>query len=90
MPAPDTDTEDRTALPLTLRDLIGNRKTTEEIAAAIDGTTRSVYNLVEKFKIPFIRVLNKRYYKPEDFAAALTRQEHNVSPRRRGRPREVA
>ena len=79
-----------TAPALPLSELIGNRRPLQQIAAALKCTERSVYNLVDRYRIPYVRVLNKRYLDPKDVRDALLRDQGNAPVRRRGRPRRAA
>lgn len=82
---PDTPT------PAARADLLGRDLWTYgEIAAALGCTERSIYNLVDQLRIPYVRVLGKRLVNPADFRAALTKQQMNTAPRGRGRPRKHA
>jgi hypothetical protein len=76
--------------PPRLTDLVGNKVTFQQIAAALGCSERSVYNVVNRLGIPFVRVLGKRLVDPADFRAALTKQQANAAPRGRGRPRKAA
>jgi excisionase family DNA binding protein len=67
-------------------ELIGDRVTIEQIAAALDRTTRSIYNLIDRNHIPFVRILGARYLRLDDVRQALI---GNPAPRRRGRPRKA-
>jgi hypothetical protein len=74
--------------PLGLTELVGNKLTFQQIAAALGCSERSVYNVVDQFRIPYVRVLGKRLVDPADFRAALAKQQANTAPRGRGRPQE--
>ena len=63
--------------------LIGDQRPYQEIAAALRCTVRSVYNLAKRHGIPYMKILNVRHSRPEDFRQALMGRQ---SPRRRGRP----
>ncbi len=78
------------AAPPTRADLVGNLWTFGEIAAALGCTERSIYNLVDQFRIPYVRVVGKRLVNPSDVRAALAKQQHNAPARGRGRPRNAA
>jgi hypothetical protein len=67
-------------------ELIGDRVTIEQIAAALGRTTRSIYNLIDRHRIPYVRVLNVRYLKLDDVRRALV---GDPAPRHRGRPRKA-
>jgi hypothetical protein len=69
-----------------LADLVGNRLTYAQIAAAFEVTERAVYMLVDQYKIPFIKVMNRRYVSPDDIRNAVTRVQANTPPRGPGRP----
>jgi hypothetical protein len=70
--------------------VIGNRQTYEQIAAALGSSERAIYMLVDRYKIPYIKMLNRRYVDPADIHTALLRDQANVPPRRAGRPRKAA
>ena len=69
--------------------LIGDRVTIEQAAAALNVTERSVYNAITRHSIPFVRVFGVRYLKPDAIRAALL-GEITKEPRPRGRPRKAA
>ena len=71
-------------------EIVGQRWTFPQVAAALGCTERSVYSLVAELKIPFVRVLNKRFVDPGDIRAAIERRRVNAAPRTRGRPRKTA
>jgi hypothetical protein len=75
---------------LSIADIVDDRRSFAEIATAVGCTERSVYNLVARHQIPFIRLLSKRYARPADIREALLRDETNRSPRARGRPKAAA
>jgi hypothetical protein len=68
-------------------ELIGGRVNIEQIAAALGRTTRSIYNLIDRERIPYVRVLGVRYLKLDDVRRALV---GDPAPRRRGRPASKA
>lgn len=70
-------------------ELVGQRWTLSQIAAALSCTERAVYDLVARLQLPYVRVLGKRFYDPADIRVALERQAKNHPPRR-GRPRKTA
>ena len=70
--------------------VIGPRKRFEEIAEAMGCSGRAIYLLVDKFRIPYIKVLNRRYVDPSDIQKALMRDEANTPARGPGRPRKAA
>ena len=67
--------------------VIGPRRPYEEIAQALGCSVRAVYLLVDRYRIPYIRVLNRRYLDPADIQAAAVRGEVNAEARGRGRPK---
>ena len=73
-----------------LAELIGARWSYSQIAAALGCTERAVYILVDRYRIPYIIVLNRRYVEPSAIREALLRDQVNAAPRGRGRPRKVA
>jgi excisionase family DNA binding protein len=73
-----------------LSDLIGNRWSYQQIASALQCSERAVYMLIDKHRIPYVRVLSKRYVDPDAFRAALLSEQGNAPPRGRGRPRKAA
>jgi len=79
------------ALPrLERAELVGNRRTFREIAEALGCTERSIYTLVDKHHIPYVRLLNKRFADPADIRNAILRDQSNTPARSRGRPRRAA
>ncbi len=78
------------ATPPNLTDLVGDLWTYQQLAAALGCSERSIYNLIDQLRIPYVRVLGKRLVKPADFRAALAKQQANTAPRGRGRPRKAA
>jgi hypothetical protein len=73
-----------------LNELIGNRWNYQQIAAALGCTERAIYMLVDRYSIPYIRVLNRRYVEPKAIREALLRDQINTPPRGRGRPKKAA
>jgi excisionase family DNA binding protein len=72
-----------------LAELIGNRWTYQQIAAALGCTERAIYMLVDKHRIPYVRVLSRRYVDPKAVRAALLRDQANTPACGRGRPRRT-
>ncbi len=70
--------------------ILGERVGIDAIAAAIGVTTRAVYNLVARHRIPFIRVCGKRLFDPAEVRRALESCPGNPPARTRGRPRKTA
>jgi hypothetical protein len=70
--------------------VIGNRQPYKQIAEALGCTERAVRMLVDRYRIPYIRVINIRHVDPADIHTALLRDQANVPPRRPGRPRKAA
>jgi hypothetical protein len=66
--------------PPGLTELVGNRLTFQQIAAALGCSERSVYNVVGQLHIPYTRLLGKRLVDPADFRAALQRQQAKTPP----------
>ena len=71
-------------------DLVGDLWTYQQLAAALGCSERSVYNLIDQLRIPYVRVVGKRLVNPAAFRAALAKQQANAAPRGRGRPRKDA
>ena len=71
-------------------ELIGNRVTIEQAAAALGVTQRSVYNAISRKRIPFVRIFGVRYMAPDDIRAALIGESNRQEPPKRGRPRKAA
>jgi hypothetical protein len=69
--------------------LIGNRQPFQQIAEAIGCSERAIYMLVDRYRIPYIKVLNRRYVDPADIHKAALRDQANSPPRGRGRPRKT-
>jgi hypothetical protein len=84
---PQDDTQEQRRKPL-----LDNRITIAQIAADLKVSERSVYNLADELCIPYIKVLNVRYFDPDVFRAALLASEVSRQPPKRGRPagRKVA
>ncbi len=68
--------------------VIGSRRSIRQIAAAHKVTERAVYQQIQKYKIPYIRILRTRYLEPEDWRRAVV-IESNAPPRSPGRPRKL-
>jgi hypothetical protein len=70
--------------------LLGNRLNIAGLAIALNPASppceRSVYNLMDSLNVPYIKVLNARWYDPAQVKAAIMAREVNREPRRRGRP----
>jgi hypothetical protein len=70
--------------------LLGNRLNIPRLAIALNPTDppceRSVYNLMDRLNVPYIRVLKVRWYDPDDVRKAILAGEVNRQPRRPGRP----
>lgn len=47
---------------------------------------RSVYNEMDRLNVPFVKVLNVRWYNIDDVRAAILARKVNRQPRRPGRP----
>jgi len=77
-------------LPPGLAELIGNRWNYQQIAAAFGCTERAVYMLIDRYKIPYIRVLARRYVEPKAIREALLHDQANTPARGRGRPKRIA
>lgn len=69
--------------------VLGDRKSTREIAEGFQCHERTVTNIVDRYNVPYVRFLGKRYVLLTDFRAALAHQERNAPPRGRGRPAKV-
>lgn len=82
-PIPDNTAALRSAM-------VDGRITIAETAAAFRVTERSVYNAIDRYRVPFVKVFGVRYLRPEDLRKALIAAETNSPPRRRGRPRSTA
>ena len=70
-------------------EIVGEYRPFGEIAAALDCTVRTVYNLVARHRIPVRKINNIPHAKPADFRRALLREPDPQTPRR-GRPRKAA
>jgi Homeodomain-like domain len=68
--------------------IIGNRKTIKQIAAALDVTERTIYNIIDAHHVPYIKALGVRWLEPDDIRRALLGKLEPPPPRR-GRPRKV-
>ena len=69
--------------------VMGNRQPYEQIAKAMNCTPRAIYLLVDRYKIPYIQILNRRYVDVADIQKAIVRQQANSPRRSRGRPRKA-
>lgn len=78
------------AMPPGLAELIGPRWNYQQIAAALGCTERAVYQLIDKYHIPFVKILNRRYVEPAAIREAILRAQTSAAPRGRGRPRKSA
>ncbi len=70
--------------------IVGDWRPIKQIAKALGCCDRTVYNLVVRHKIPYLRVLNVRHARPADIHAALLREQVHAPARGRGRPRRGA
>jgi hypothetical protein len=76
--------------------LLGNRLNIAKLAIALNPADppceRSVYNLMDRLNVPYIKVLNVRWYDPDEVRNAILAGEITRQPRRPGRPanRKVA
>jgi hypothetical protein len=68
-------------------ELIGRRINITTAAAALGVTERSIYNAIDRYQIPFVKVFGQRYLSIDDIRSALTADQ---SRRGRGRPRKAA
>jgi hypothetical protein len=47
---------------------------------------RSVYNEMDRLGVPYVKIMNARWWNVDDVRAAILAREVNREPRRRGRP----
>jgi hypothetical protein len=73
-----------------LSPIVGNRVSRRELARQFKCCEDSIDNLAKKYDIPFIKVLNERYYDMAEFRARIEASIRNPAPRKRGRPPKVA
>jgi hypothetical protein len=70
--------------------LLPNHVTIAQLALEINPTKppceRSIYNLVDRLNIPYVKLLNERLFDRDVVRAAILASEVNRQPRRRGRP----
>ncbi len=70
--------------------LLGNRLNIAQLAIALNPADppceRSVYNLTDKLKVPYVKVLGVRWFDPDEVRAAILAGEVSRQPRRPGRP----
>lgn len=70
--------------------LLGNRLSIAKLAIALNPDDppceRSVYNLVDRLNVSYVKVLNVRWYDPDEVRSAILAGEINRQPRRAGRP----
>ena len=72
--------------------LLGDRVDLETLARAFGCTTRTIYALTDRFRLPFVKVSGRRYFSATDVRAALDRAaaSRDTTPRKPGRPRRAA
>jgi hypothetical protein len=70
--------------------LLGNRLNIEQLAVALNPSDppceRSIYNLMDRLNVPYVKVLNVRWYDPDAVREAILAREVSRQPVRRGRP----
>jgi hypothetical protein len=82
----DTPGDDAAYIAAIRARLIGNKLTIKQLARALNKTERAIYQAIERYNIPYEKVLNERLLDPEVFMCAAS-QPANTPPRRRGRPK---
>ena len=71
--------------------LLGDRVDLETLAKALNCTTRTIYALTERFRLPFVKIAGRRFFSATDVREALDRASRRDStPRTPGRPRKAA
>ena len=69
--------------------LLGDRVDLETLARAFNCTTRTIYALTERFRLPFVKIAGRRFFSATDVREALDRASRRDSPPRTpGRPRK--
>ena len=80
-------------------EVIGDRVSIAELARINNQSERSVYQAIDRHRIPFIKVGSERFLRPEDYAQRRGRTGDEPfpppelalePPRRPGRPRSAA
>jgi hypothetical protein len=70
--------------------LLGNRRNIKQLAVELNPADppceRSVYNLLDELDVPYVKVLNVRWYDPDVVRAAILAREVNRQRPKRGRP----
>lgn len=70
--------------------IVGNRVSRRELARQFQCCEDSIDNLAKKYNIPFIKVLNERFFDLSEFRAKIEASVRPPAPRKRGRPPKVA
>lgn len=66
------------ARPVTMTDLLGNRRPIPEIAAALGVKPRAVNSMIDRYGIPYVTVLKRRYVDPAEIRGAIEREASNA------------
>jgi len=74
---------------LSREQLLPNRVTLADIAAAMNGGERAARNHMDRLRVPFVKAMNVRYYDLDDVRAAILNEGAKPAPRGRGRPRKT-
>lgn len=70
--------------------IVGTKVPIPQLALALSVSERSIYNLIDRHRIPFVKLLNKRLVEPADIKSAMLRDQSNAPQRGRGRPRKAS
>jgi hypothetical protein len=88
--APNVNSEQSRDLKEQPKPLLGNRLNIEQLAVVLNPADppceRSVYNLLDDLGVPYVKVLNVRWYDPDVVRAAILAREVSWHPPKRGRP----
>ena len=74
-----------------MADIVGNRVSRRELCRALNCCEDTIDNLTKRYNIPYMRLLNERYYDLQEFTAKVQRgtMVGETDAPRRGRPRKV-
>ena len=68
--------------------LIGSKLTIPDAAKALNCCLKTVRNLMDRHRIPYVKINGRVYLEPTDLLAAIEKTKRNApsEPRGRGRP----
>ena len=70
--------------------IVGTRASIPQLARALGVTERTIYNLIDQYRIEYVKVCNQRLVEPAAIRAAVLRDQANTPARRPGRPKRAA